>query len=386
MRRARGFTLIEISIAVMLLAFVMAGISQILITQTQASSVQLGQRELEESGRLALLELGRAIRDAGYGIAPTAAFDFDRFACTTPGTASSCPNGGRDRSDGPDELVVAWRDPSFSRTINAKSGAGPYTFTLTSAVGSVLKAGRIVQLLCSGAEPSSYLAVNTDTAATDTNVILRVLTNADGYFPQAAPGDGCFATAQMFLVERTRYYVANDPTGVPSLYRDRGRGTQELLYRGIEDVQLSYDIGQPPAGSNFATGGIAAVAAPGCTDTSADGGGVASWSFGLCQGAVGTPSQSATAPDWKNDGYDSANRYTANPANIRNVTIWVVARATRQSPNQTGDPVPAIANRPARAKDLFHRAVLSVSEQPQNMLSRAHFLPPIFANGNVGGG
>ena len=77
--RPHGFTLIEVLVSVAILAFVVAGISQVLIKQSQASSVQAGQRDLEESGRLALIELGRAIRLAGYGIDPTAAFDFARF-------------------------------------------------------------------------------------------------------------------------------------------------------------------------------------------------------------------------------------------------------------------------------------------------------------------
>ena len=377
----RGFTLIEVLISVAILAFVISGISVVLIKQSQASAMQIGKRDLEENGRLALLDLDRAIREAGYGITPIAAFDFDRFACTTPGTPSTCPNGGRDRSDGPDELVLAWRDPSFVRTLTTKTGAGPYTVTLSAALKQPLKAGRIVQLLCTGAEPSAYVAMNADAAAGDTSLTLRTLTNADGYFPTAAPGDGCFASASMFLVERARYYVANDPTGVPSLYRDRGRGYQELLYKGIEDLQISYDIGQPPAGSAFATGGLTPAAAPGCSN-----GGVATWSFGACPGSTGAPAEGATAPDWRNDTYDSVNRYTGNPANIRNVNVYVVARALRQSADRTGDAVPAIANRPARAADTFRRSVLSISEQPKNLLSRAHFLPPVFTNGNVGGG
>lgn len=381
-RPDRGFTLIEIAISVMILGFIISGISMVLIKQSQASAVQIGQRDMEESGRLALLDLGRAIRQAGYGITPLAAFDFDRFACTTPGTASTCPNGGRDRTDGPDELVVAWRDPSFVRTLTSKTGAGPWSVNLSAGLTQPLKQGRIVQLLCTGAEPSAYVAVNTDAAAGASTLALRALTAADGYFPTAAPADGCFAGASMFLVERVRFYVANDATGVPSLFRDRGRGTQELLYRGIEDLQLSYDIGRPPAGSNFATGGATPAPAPGCTPPA----GVPGWSFGACAGVVGTPLQGATAPDWHNDAYDSANRYTGHPANIRNVNIFVVARATRQSPDRTGDPAPALANRPARAVDRFHRTVLSISEQPQNLLSRAHFLPPVFTNGNVGGG
>jgi type IV pilus assembly protein PilW len=377
MTRSRGFTLIEIIISMGLLAFVMAGICAILIKQTQLSAGQQLQRDLEESGRLALLDIGRAVRQAGYGITPIAAFDFDRFACTTPGTSSTCNNGGRDRLDNPDELVVAWRDPSFSRAITAKTGTGPYTLTLGTALSATLKSGRIVQLLCSGVEPSAYVALTADANSGATTVSVRVLTNADGYFPQAAPTDGCFASATMFLVERVRYYVANDPTGVPCLYRDRGRGTQELLYRGIEDLQLTYDIGQPPAGSNFAPGGSSPATPPGCSN---------GWTFGSCAAVVGTPLETATAPDWRNDGYDSANRYTGHPANIRNVNIFIVARATRQSPDRSGDGVPALANRAARNADTFHRTVLSVSEQTQNLLSRAHFLPPVFTNGNVGGG
>ena len=82
----RGFTLVEVLVAVTILAFVISGISIILIKQTQASSTQSLERDLEESGRLALLEIARSVRLAGYGITPIAAFDFDRYACATPGT------------------------------------------------------------------------------------------------------------------------------------------------------------------------------------------------------------------------------------------------------------------------------------------------------------
>lgn len=372
----RGFTLIELMISVVILAFVISGISMVLIKQGQASTVQIGQRDLEENGRLALLDLARAARQAGYGIIPSAAFDFDRFACTSPGTPNTCPNGGRDRADGPDEMVVAWRDPMFSRPLTSISGTGPWTLSLAAGLSVGIKAGRIVQLLCNGANTFSYLAVNTDAAATATSVSARALTNADGYFPQAGPTANCFNTATLFLVERVRFYIANDPTGVPSLYRDRGNGTQELMYRGIEDLQLTYDIGQPPPGSPFG-----ATPAPGCLN-----GGVATWSFGSCPGVAGAPDETALTPDWRYDGYDSANRYTGHPMNIRTVNIFLVARATRQSPDGTGDGVPALANRSARAADKYRRAVISVAEQPQNLLARQHFMPLVFTGGNVGGG
>jgi len=379
----RGFTLIEILISVAILSFVIAGVSMVLVKQTQASSVQAGQRDLEESGRRALLEIARAVRIAGYGIDPTAAFDFANFACTTPGTASSCNGSGRDRTDAPDELVLAFRDPSFSRKVTVKAGGGPYVLTLDNALSGILQAGRIVELLCDGGETAAYVAVATTKNAGDTDLSVRVLAAADGAFPIVDPTDACFATATVMLVERVRYYVANDTDGVPALWRDRARGAPELLFRGIEDLQLGYDIGQPPAGSRFAAGGANAVAPPGCIDS----GGNATWSFGACPGVAGSPDPTVAAPDWRLDSYDSARRYTAHPANIRNVNIVLVARATRTSPDGSGDDVPAVLNRPARARDNFHRAVLTTSEQPQNLLGRANLLPPVFAGStNLGGG
>ena len=93
------------------------------------------------------------------------------------------------------------------------------------------------------------------------------------------------------------------------------------------------------------------------------------------------------APDWRATGYDDATRYTGHPANIRNVNIVIVARATRPSPDQTGDPVPALLNRPARPPDTYRRSIGTLSESPQNLLSRANMLPPVFAGStNVGGG
>jgi len=385
--RPHGFTLIEVLVSVAILAFVVAGISQVLIKQSQASSVQAGQRDLEESGRLALIELGRAIRLAGYGIDPTAAFDFGRFACTTPNTPSTCNGGGRDRTDAPDELVVAWRDPNFARKVAVKTGAGPYTITLDAALTTRIDAGRIVELLCDGAENAAYVAVTSTKNSGDTDLSVRVLTNADGYFPAVDPSDACYSTGTVLLVERVRYYVANDADGVPAFWRDRGRGAAELLFRGIEDLQFSYDIGQPPAGSRFASGGANAVTPPGCTDTSGDGGGVSTWTFGSCTGVAAGPDQSITPPNWRLDAYDAATRYTGHPANIRNVNIVVVARATRASPDGSGDDVPALLNRPARIRDNFRRAVQTLSEQPQNLLSRANILPPVFPGStNVGGG
>src|SRR5207245_11023444 len=107
-----------------------------------------------------------------------------------------------------------------------------------------------------------------------------------------APADPGFKAPGRMLAERVRYYIGNDTDGVPTVYKERGRGGPEKLYRGIEDLQLTYDIGQPPAGSAFAAAGATPSPAPACT-TSA-------WTFGLCATAE-APSEPATAPDCRND-------------------------------------------------------------------------------------
>jgi prepilin-type N-terminal cleavage/methylation domain-containing protein len=379
MKARRGFTLIEVMVSVLIMAVVIAGISGLLVKQSQASNAQSLERDLEENGRLALLEISRSVRLAGYGITPLAAFDFDRYACTSPGVATTC-NGGsnrRDRTDGPDELVVSYRDPSFSRVITSVVGSQiNFAIPLTAAI----PAGTVIELVGSGAQ-ITYLSLSAAANVGDLKVNWQSLPTSPpsaGYYAPSTVPDNSYAGAALTLVTRVRYFVANDPTdGVPTLYRNRG-GNNELLYRGIEDVQYTFDIGQPPVGSPNA--GVTPPAS--CSGT-------AGWTFGSCSGVVSQPLETATAPDWQNDAYDSVRRYTANPANIRNVNITIVARSTRASPDGAGDPVPVVGNRPARVADKFKRTVLQMSEAPSNLLTRQFFRPIILTSTtdqSVGGG
>jgi prepilin-type N-terminal cleavage/methylation domain-containing protein len=370
----RGFSLIELLISLAITSVVVAGISFVLLKQSQASVKQTQKRTLEETGREALLEIASAVRLAGSGIAPTAAFDFDRYSCTSPGSALSCNNDkGRDRTDGPDELVVSHRDPLFSRVVRGFTGTGPWSFTISRALTAPLNQGRIVLLLCSGADPVAYTAVDSDAAVGATAIQLRAVQPKDGYYPTPGALDGCFGTGAMVLVERDRYFVANDPfDGVPALWRDRGRSSDpQIFLRGIEDLQLTYTIGPPPPGS--AAAGTAGPA--GCNDPRATPGAQTGWVYGLCN--QGTPLEDAAKapPDWINADYTDGSRFTGHAANIRSVQINIVARSTALSPDQTGDDVPQLANRVPRPADQYARSVLSITEQTPNLLSRARLMP-----------
>jgi prepilin-type N-terminal cleavage/methylation domain-containing protein len=377
----RGFSLIELMMAMGITSVVIAGISLILVKQSQASVKQTQQRTVEETGRQALLEIAYAVRMAGSGIDPTAAFDFDRYACGDPPSGANCNNnpgidtpptpatpGSRDRNDGPDELVVSYRDPSFARDVKAKTGTGPYTITLDRPLKGTINQGRLAMLLCSGADPVAYVAFAADAApAVPQTVSLRQVTTTDGYYPVAAPTDPCFASGSLVLVERVRYFVANDFDKVPALFRDRNHGSApQVLYRGIEDLQLVYTIGPGPGAAPVPCG--------------------TGWDFGSCnQGIVPRNAGLALKQDfWITEAYDHADRFLPDPANIRAVQINLVARSTTLSPDKAGDPLPALANRPAPAADPtrpYARTVLSITEQPTNLLSRARMMPVAAATG-----
>ena len=63
----RGFTLLEMLIAMGVTSIVIAVISIVLVKQSQASVKQTQQRSLEETGRQALLEIAYAVRMHMWG-------------------------------------------------------------------------------------------------------------------------------------------------------------------------------------------------------------------------------------------------------------------------------------------------------------------------------
>jgi prepilin-type N-terminal cleavage/methylation domain-containing protein len=116
----RGFTVLEllISLAIGLVA-IGFGLSMLL---QQNSSLQKasGTGNAMNQNQTAADAISGAIRLAGTGIDASMAFDFDFYDCTLPGTSLSMTESGncsqrkRDAVDAPDELVVAYRDMSYT--------------------------------------------------------------------------------------------------------------------------------------------------------------------------------------------------------------------------------------------------------------------------------
>lgn len=317
--RDRGFTLLELlfSISIALIAITVG--TAMLVAQNSSLQKQSGMGNAIGQAQVAVDAISSAIRLAGTGIDPWMAFDFDFYDCTLPGTTFSmsestrCNQKLRDATDGPDELIVTYRDPAYST--NWTNGAGApgdtrtgctggdvgffvgkvwgVTAASTTSVTLVLKPGdtiyrgQVLQLACADGVNYTYATVQspkTSVSATATACVTAALNlyPAVANNPFHQPGSlstACFSsgTARAYAVKRQRFFIYRQTGGAiahPFLMLDQGLDMNDdgLLSDAdllpiavdIEDLQLAYALDQvgiltlatPPTGwvsTNYVT-------------------------------------------------------------------------------------------------------------------------------------
>lgn len=390
----RGFTLIELMIAVSVAAFVIAGIFLAFMAQTSAYADEQRQMTAQAGGREALNYLSETVRQAGYGVDPSRALlAYDGFNATQANQAA--PNLAY-----PDALVVHARDPDFQRGVLSLSAA---QVQFSAAVGTVYP-GQIFLLLCGGAAQSAYVtALAQPTADTITlqpaaDVLQDSPTSWPGpQFHQEASLTGpCFGRGDVVAVKvnRAAFFVrafADDPNQptqtTPYLMLEQGLdlngdGTVDgddavPLAPGVEQLQVSYMMDAVP-------GKCATPALHGVTDSPP-------W---------GTAWRTATGPAL-DTAYQDASRCTNDVANVRQVRLTLVSRAAQVHAAQGGDNafspdagVGSLGSGTVAWKPLenlvastnafnptgggYQRLVLRVSSTPRNLSMRSQFLPLTF--------
>jgi type IV pilus assembly protein PilW len=339
LRRARGFTLVELLISLVIVAVMTAGAVALLGQQQRALQNGAADRALQETARAAMSQVGENLRRAGFGIEPHYAFDFGPLAVTTTSPAIrtlshncassvTCRDGSG--TNGQDEIVFHARDPAFSRTLSAApAGTPPTSITVAGGFQSPLYKGQILQVMCDGAVGWAYVTVSTTVAANwtppaaapaSTDITLESDSGNDAFPRQNARLTGpCFTAApspsgtrpRVFKIERFRYYIARfadpeTPNGRPYLMLDRGfvdaAAGPEPVAPDIEDLQFAYlfpnATAAPLAGATIGTA--------------------------LTNGATGV--DLTAVPPLYNDPEDAATRRNHSSANIRAVRVSVVAR------------------------------------------------------------
>jgi type IV pilus assembly protein PilW len=373
---ARGFTLLELAMAIALTGFLIAGAITLLVNQHRAFEAGTSDRGLQESGQTALIAIGDRLRVAGYGVDPAYVLDFGDTTLVpqqkltggqklTYFKSYACPVAVRcrDQKAGPlsantDEIVFATRSPMFSRPVVSASAVEIH---VRGDLTRPLLAGQILQVMClSGNRTRAYVTVGRTVAAPAVPDPARDVTIplAGGVITAGLPtfpfqndqlADGCFGMGNAYVakIDRHRFYVtAFDPDGVevpietagarPYLMDDTGLtnadGTAAVLpvAQDVEDLQLTYYF--PPA---FAGGPVQAS------------GGTADVNIADDVPAVTV----AVPPPAIDDAPGAASRTTGNPANLVSIRVSVVVRSPEPVANGATDDklLPAAANRAAFA-------------------------------------
>jgi len=409
----RGVTLLELLIALGLSSLVVVAGTGLLLSQQRAFGASSGQRAVQESGRLALEEVTRALRGAGYGVDPALVFDFGEMAAV-PRTAlfgygrgynlsHACadPVRCRDRTDGSDEVVFYARDPMFSRPVISVAAN---QIVVQGDLRQPLFKGQVLQVMCLLDEMTrAYVTVDRFVPAPNApNALSAVaipLTSGETRsgvpafpFENEALADACFGAgaAVVVKVDRYRYYVdtfdeagnqvaAQVPGSRPYLMLDQGLLDQAGLpvrlpiAPDVEDLQFVWLF--PPAAAG--TGAQLVGAQPGTN--AADG------AFAL---RVDVPPPSVGAAP------DAPARVTGNPTNIQGVRVSVVVRSSEPDINLTDAQwrtVPAAGNRaPFLGLPNYRRTLFETTVVVRNMQGRAFVYTTVDPAGqpgmNLGGG
>jgi len=366
-RRAQaGFTLIELMVAAAVAAIAGAAITSGFIGLNRLFYTQEGIRAGQASLRQSIAQVTHQLRNAGYGIEAKYAIDYQ-----PPVVPSSNPSWNKS-----ERLIFRMRDPTFGRRV-ALNGVTPTSITLAQPLGTVLKQGQIIQIVCPDAVRWTYATL---AAQVDATAVTLPLSAPGSAFPNlnADLASTCYngngsGGAFVFKVETYDYNIELIDDGIktdpksstaaaplkPFLVRRHGLGGANVIEPVADNIEVMHVVYLRKS----TTTGLKTF----------------------------TPDISQTAPT-----YDTPVLDNDHPANAVAVRIGFVARsgvqdqATRAAGldnvipsfglQANGTPYPEITNAPAG----YHRVLYETTIPLRNLRSIGMFIPP-FTRDAVGG-
>ena len=393
----RGFSLMELAVALGVSAVVIAGALTILIGQQRTFKGTAGDRAAQEAGRLALERLTSELRQAGYGLDPGMAFDFgaaespQSTAILQPGVGTvrfggylcDAPVACRDKVDAPDEIVFHFRNPVFGKDVQTATHLpSEGELWLKGPLNAPIRPGQILQVVCySGTLTWAYVTVNELVPATadpEFKVSLAAPSGFESDFPaqnKFFTMDGCFAgEVRAFKIERRRYFidtysetgqrVAWGTAGARSylmvdegLLDEKGEPIHEVVAQDVEDLQFAYLF----------------PLAPHPTQVRGDAEGVA-----LKNEAAGIDLAPVTIPSIPTYFVPSrdVSRATSHPSNARAVLVAVVVQQPADDQAVVDPELPLLLNRAAIQRVASRRrSVFQTTVTVPNLESRGPTYP-----------
>lgn len=322
-RSQRGFTLIEMMVALVLFAAVTAGMMSVAVTMTNGYRDQEVTIATETSTRSAIEFMSQGLRGASPGVS-----DPNKVTDVTSCVATAQNNAFRVEQN----LAVV----GLAST--------PDAFTVVMPVGQVLTTTTSTFTGTSvNVSNAAELSVDDQVLVTDHDVgsIMRIASKAGNTLTMAAFG-GCGTTAfpvgsTVIRVMRARFsvgFLAGE--NVPMLFMDAdaegGAFIPEPIAEGIEDMQIAVGIDDNPVDK-----------------------------------VIGVENASAAnADEWV--GNNLGDTPYTNQAGVRAIRITLVARTAKEATGINAYKLPAIEDRVANAlTDNFRRRILSSTIEVRNL-------------------
>ncbi|MFZ5439587.1 MAG: PilW family protein [Myxococcota bacterium] len=379
MKVARGFTLTELLVGLAVTSITLVTLATAVIGVQASYQNEYEVSETLEKSRDAMLFIERATQLIGYGVDPRLAIDLG----VPPGaTARDNVTVGGFTYPAPvtpaplvvtDDFAFRYRDPAFLR----RGTFDGSTVALTSGTFDDLPVGKLLMIACVGAQDVAVARV----AAAPSGASVSVDTSNIAPFVNSANGCLTATGAQapyVMLVHEYRLRIANlgnRPWLVA--YRNLSDNVTtstnfDPIAPDIEAFQVAFGMNRPLPTSAC----CAATAAPDAT-------GNANWVVGDAVGETvfGPPANPATSAPGYADGYDTTARFQALPANIRSVSLTLVARSRRPEPSKRKlDGQVDLLNWDSTGSgqpDGFYRTMLHTVIETPNLASRSFFVPTL---------
>jgi len=254
----RGFTLIELMIAMLIGVFLMAGILQIFSSAKQAYRLQENLSRLQENGRFAMDYLTKGVRMAGYmGCSSSVKSTTNMVDPTKVSVASlalnaisgmnNVTNNWNTKACGTNECIANTDVINF---MTAGSCGGKLTGNMTADNANIqivapntcnLDANEVVIISdCSSTDIFAATSVSGGTSSGKQTVAHANNVNLANKLSKAYSAD-----AEIFAPHLMSYFIRSGAGGVPALWSfdstDASSTPQELI-EGIENMQVLYGV------------------------------------------------------------------------------------------------------------------------------------------------
>jgi type IV pilus assembly protein PilW len=228
-RYVRGFTIVEIMVAMVLSILIMLGALQVYSSGSNSQRTLQASAEMMESGRTAVEMLARSARLAGY-------WKCDGWELASLTNHLTSEQRGLYSANGANGA------PDTLRTLHA----------LDETEVGVTTALDLAPVDAFGVPQPADISVSNGSGFSGSEIIvINDCLKGDVFQLSAASGNSLshnctscveYYSTDAFLLEvqDTRYFIQNNANGQPALFRSINGGTAEQMVEGVEDLQIFF--------------------------------------------------------------------------------------------------------------------------------------------------